>query len=154
MCLSLSKCITLTNDLIAGTELESTIINWKKKRMEYSQGFPVLGKQYWAPPDIFRDVSSSRYDRHFTVLGFTALDGSPVLCMVIIAGVQQKYEVETGLDIKAKIVGDPTDKYFFQKNRGKGKMFPMGPECITARGKTTPCLVRWSPCESITSQTL
>ncbi len=41
----------------------------------------------------------SHNDRHFNVLGFTALDGSPVLCMVIIAGVQQKYEIETGLDM-------------------------------------------------------
>ena len=49
----------------------------------------------------------SHNDRHFTVLGFTALDGSPVLCMVFIAGAQQKYEVNTGLDIEAKMVGDP-----------------------------------------------
>ncbi len=45
-CLSSSECIALANDLIAGTELESTIVNWKKKRMEYSQGSPVLGKKY------------------------------------------------------------------------------------------------------------
>ena len=70
----------------------------------------------------------SHNDHHFTVLGFTALDGSPVLCMVIIAGVQQKYEVETGLDIEAEMVGHPSDKDFFQKNRGKSKMYPMGPE--------------------------
>ncbi len=70
-----------------------------------------------------------------------------------IAGVQQKYEVETGLDIEAKIVGDVNNKDFFQKNRGKGKMFLMGPECIF-RGKTIPCLVRWYPSGCITSQIL
>ena len=47
-CLSSSECIALANDLIAGTELELTIIQWKKRRMEYFQGSPVLGKKYWA----------------------------------------------------------------------------------------------------------
>jgi len=46
-CLSTSECISLANDLIAGTELESRIIEWKKNRMEYSDGSPVLGKKYW-----------------------------------------------------------------------------------------------------------
>ena len=251
-CLSSSECIALANDLIAGTELESTIIQWKKRRTEYFEGSPVLGKKYWAlfkkrwahklvtkrgqkfamdrsnaltfanvkkmydevykcmadagvarllnePSSHYQGLLKTPYhlthpemclvvdevgsnisqrgdghiggqkyvceigtvpqnkvshnDRHFTVLGFTALDGSPVLCMVIIAGVQQKYEVETGLDIEAEMVGDPTDKDFFERNRGKGKMYPMGPECIF-RGKTIPCLVRWSPSGSITSQIL
>ena len=57
----------------------------------------------------------SHNDQHFTVLGFTTLDSSSVLCMVIIAVVQQKFEVETGLDIEAKMVDDPTDKDFFEK---------------------------------------
>ena len=251
-CLSTSECITLANDLIAGTELESTIIKWKKDRMEYFEGSPVLGKKYWMlfkrrwahklvtkrgqkfamdrsnaltysnvkkmydevydcmvdagvaryfdqPSSLNPKQLKSRYhlthpemclvvdevgsnisqrgdghiggqkymceigtvpqnkvshnDRHFTVLGFTALDGSPVLCVIIIAGVKQLYEVETGLDMDATIVGDSNDSDFFEKNRGKGKLYPMGPECIF-RGKTIPCLVRWSPSGSITSQIL
>ena len=79
----------------------------------------------------------SHNDRHFTVLGLTALDGSPVFCVIIIAGVKQMYEVKTGLDKDAKIVGDTYDSDFFEKNRGKGKLYPIGPECIFRR---RPCL--------------
>ena len=89
-------------------------------------------------------------DKHFTMLGFTALDGNPVLCLIIIAGVQEKFEVECGIDIDATPEGDPSDDDYFQKNRGKGNLFPMGPECLF-NGKTVPCMVRWSPSGSITS---
>ena len=96
---------------------------------------------------------SSINDQHFTVLGFTALTGEPVLCMIIVAGVIEAYEVETGIDIDAPVIGDPTDKDYFQNNAGKGKLFPKGPDCIF-NGKTVPCLVRWSPSGSITSKIL
>ena len=41
----------------------------------------------------------------------------------------------------------------FVKNRGKDKLYPMYPEC-NFRGKTIPCLVRWSPSGFITTQIL
>ena len=93
---------------------------------------------------------SAMNDKHFTMLGFTALSGEPVLCLIIIAGVQEKFEVECGIDIDAIPVGDPSDDDYFDRNRGKGKLFPMGPEC-EFNGVTVPCMVRWSPSGSITS---
>ena len=56
------------------------------------------------------------------MLGFTALYGQPVMCLVIISGVQEKWEVETGIDIDIVPVGDLGDPNFFV-------MFPLGPEC-------------------------
>ena len=37
-------------------------------------------------------------ENHFTLLGFTALSGAPVLCLKIIAGVREELSVETGID--------------------------------------------------------
>ena len=96
---------------------------------------------------------SSYNDRHFTCLGFTALTGEPVMCVVIVAGINEAYEVEVGIDSTAEVVGDPSDKDFFNNNRGKSKMFPTGPEC-RFNGKIIPTLVRWSPSGSITSDIL
>ena len=93
---------------------------------------------------------SSMNDKHFTILGFTALNGEPVLCLIIIAGVQEKFEVECGINIDATPEVDPSDADYFEKNHGKGKLFPMGPECCF-NGKTLPCMVQWSPSGSITS---
>ena len=77
------------------------------------------------------------------MLRFTALNGEPVICLIIIAGVQEKWAVECGIDVDVQPVGDPSDPDFFQNNMGKGKMFPLGPEC-TFNGKKVPTMVRWS----------
>ena len=114
----------------------------------------IAGKKYCCEKGYgVPQNKSSINDRHFTVLGFTALTGEPVLCVIIVAGVIEAYEVETGIDIDASVIGDPTDKDYFQNNAGKGKLFPKGPDCIF-NGKTVPCLVRWSPSGSITSKIL
>ena len=57
----------------------------------------------------------SHNDGHYTVLGFTILDGSPVLCVIIIASIKQKYDVETRLALDPKIVGDPPDSGFCEE---------------------------------------
>ena len=114
----------------------------------------IAGKKYCCEKGYgVPQNKSSINDRHFTLLGFTALTGEPVLCVVIIAGVIEAYEVETGIDIDAPVTGDPSDKDYFANNTGKGKLFPKGPECHF-NGKTVPCLVRWSPSGSITSKIL
>ena len=56
---------------------------------------------------------------HYAWIYYT-LDGSSVLYVIIIAGVEQKYQVETGLDVDTKIVCDAADSDIFAKNRGKG----------------------------------
>ena len=110
----------------------------------------IAGKKYVCEINSIPREQASHTDKHFTLLGFTALTGEPVLCLVIIAGVKEMYEVETGIDIDATPIGNPSDDDYFNKNRGKGKLFPMGPAC-TFNGKTIPCLVRWSQSGSITS---
>ena len=49
-------------------------------------------------------------------MGFTSLSGGAVLCVVIIAGVNQAYKVEAGIDLDAPIIGDPNDDDYFEKN--------------------------------------
>jgi len=93
-------------------------------------------------------------DKHFTLLGFTALTGEPVLCVIIIAGIQEKLNVESGIDpFVTETFGDASDKDYFDRNFGPGKLFPGGPTC-TFLGKDIPCMVRWTPKGSITSQIL
>lgn len=97
--------------------------------------------------------ASHSNEQHFTTLGFISLSGHPVICIIIIAGVRELCEIETGIDIEAEVVGHPSDPDYFKKNRGKEKLYLMGPECVY-NGKTVPCMVRWSPNGSITSEIL
>ena len=113
----------------------------------------IAGTKYICEINSIPRQQASHSDKHFTLLGFTALTGEPVLCLVIIAGVKEMFEVETGIDIDAAPIGDPSDDDYFNKNRGKDKLFPMGPACAF-NGQTIPCLVCWSPSGSITSEIL
>ena len=78
-------------------------------------------------------------DKHYTLLGLTALTGEPVMCIVIFAGTKEHAIVESGLDLSAPTFGSPSDPDFFEKNSGKGKRFPGGPTC-KFKGKQIPCL--------------
>ena len=95
----------------------------------------------------------SHQDKHFTLLGFTALNGDAVMCCVIFSGVMQNPQVETGADFTKSIIGDVEDPMFFENNFGEGKPFPGGPTCVF-RGKKVPCFVRWSEKGGITSTIL
>ena len=110
----------------------------------------IGGAKYYCARGWIPQNQASSNDKHFTVLGFTALNGKPVMCLVVIAGVHEKFEVECGINPDATEVGSRSDPDFFSKNQGKGKLFPMGPEC-TYNGKRVPTMVRWSPSGSITS---
>ena len=91
---------------------------------------------------------------HFTLLGFTTLSGEPVLCLVIITGVQEALNVESGIDpFFTETYGETSDVDYFDKNFGHGKLFPGGPIC-KFNNKEIPCMVRWTPKGSITSQIL
>ena len=54
-------------------------------------------------------------DKHFTLLGLTALNGDPVMCICIFAGVRESAIVETGMDIFAKREGDVSDDDYLKK---------------------------------------
>ena len=75
------------------------------------------------------------------------------MCVVIVAGINEAYEVEVGIDSTAEACGHPSDKDFCNNNRGKGKMFPTGLKC-KFNGKIIPTLVQWSLSGSITSEIL
>ena len=96
---------------------------------------------------------ASTKDKHFTLLGLTALNGDPVMCVVIFAGKRETKLYETGMDIFAEQIGEVGDEDFFEKNSGKGRRYPGGPTC-SFQGKTVPCLTRFSPKGSITSAIL
>ena len=113
----------------------------------------IAGKKYVCEIDSIPKEQASHTDKHFTLLGFTALTGESVLCLIIIAGIKQLYDVESGIDLDATPIGDHSDRDYFIKNKGKGKLFPMGPEW-TFNGNTIPCMVRWSQSGSITSEML
>ena len=59
----------------------------------------ITGTKYCCEHGTIPNNKVSHNDQHFTVLGFTALTGEPVLCVVIIAGVTQAFEVEMGIDL-------------------------------------------------------
>jgi len=69
--------------------------------------------------------SAATNSTHFTLLGFTAAMGEPVMCVVIIAAKTLRPEVITGLDILAPKEGDEEDPDFAKKNSGPGKMYPL-----------------------------
>ena len=96
---------------------------------------------------------SSNKDKHWTLLGLTSLAGDPVMCVVIFAGERRTPIYETGMDVFAEKIGEVTDDDYFLKNTGKDKRYPGGPTC-TFQGKEVPCLTRWSPKGSITSDIL
>ena len=113
----------------------------------------IGGQKYVCAKGTIPQVKVQHSERHFTLLGFTALSGEAVLCLIIISGTKEHLNVETGIDATKPITGDVTDKNFIENNFGKGKLFPGGPSC-EFRGKTIPCMVRWSPKGGITSEIL
>ena len=80
-------------------------------------------------------------DKHFTLLGFTALNGDAVMRCAIFSGVMQNPQAETGVDFTKTIIGDIEDPMFFKNNFGEGKPFPGEPTCLF-RGKEVPCFAR------------
>ena len=99
----------------------------------------------------YRKCSNS--EKRFTLIGLTALDGQPVMCVLILKGNRRNLSVETGIDITVIPDGQEDNNSFFFVNTGPGKYFP-GPPTCTFRGKEIPALVRWNESGSITSQIL
>ena len=52
-------------------------------------------------------------DKHFTVLGLTALNGDAIMCVVIFAGIREQAVVDTGMDVFAQQEGEVSDDGFY-----------------------------------------
>ena len=88
-------------------------------------------------------------DKHWTLLGLTALNGDPIMCVIIFAGIGSQAVVEIEMDVFVEQEGEDSDDDYFKKNSGKNKRYPRGPTC-TFQGTEVPCLTQWSPEGSIT----
>jgi hypothetical protein len=97
--------------------------------------------------------SASVNDTHFTVLGFTACTGEPIMCAVIVEGKTLKPDTVTGLNVFATKEGSENDADFISRNTGPDKMYPYGPTC-SFKGKDVPCIVASSDEGGITSKLL
>ena len=78
------------------------------------------------------------------------------MCVIIFSGERNRDLIELGVDPfieKEDIIGDVSDGDYIIKNTGKGKLFPTGPEC-QYKGKTIPCMCRWSKNGSMTGEIL
>ena len=64
-------------------------------------------------------------DAHFTVLGFTASTGEPLMCAIIFAAKELEYGWVQGLDVFADWVGEEDD--LKSNTGGEGKRYPQGP---------------------------
>ena len=55
----------------------------------------------------------------YTVLGVTFIDGTPLMCVLIIQGIEVHAHDCSGIDILSEPVGDVRDEDFVKKNTGK-----------------------------------
>ena len=103
--------------------------------------------------------SSSTKTGHFTSLGVTSLDGSPIMCVVIIKGKKREVLVESGIewdklnDIDDTHMQEKSDYVFFEDNFGDDKLFPGGPTC-TFKGKQVPAFITFTESGGIDGYTL
>jgi hypothetical protein len=89
-------------------------------------------------------------DSHFTVLGFTAADGDPLMCAIIFAAKSLREEWVLGFDPFTEWIGDENN---LNENWGEGKQYPFGLSC-NFKGKTIPCFCYCSEHGSITGHLL
>jgi hypothetical protein len=96
------------------------------------------------------EITAATSEAHFTVLGFTAATGEPVMCAIIFAASEMTQELQLGIDILAPMVeGDDS----VRGNYGPGKRYPGAPTC-NFRGKVVPPFLCCSPKGGITSELL
>jgi hypothetical protein len=107
-------------------------------------------EKYLCPKSGRPQQRSATKDSHFTVLGFTAADGNPLMCAIIFAAKSLREEWVSGFDPFSEWVGDENN---LAENCGEGKQYPFGPSC-TFKGKEVPCFCCCSENGSITGQLL
>ena len=78
---------------------------------------------------LFQGVATTN-DNHFTMLGFTASTGEPMMCAIILEGKTINSDAVTCIDVFAETVGNEADPDFVKNNTGPGKLYPcLGPTC-------------------------
>jgi len=110
----------------------------------------IGGQTYLCSRDGRPQQRAATKDAHFTVLGFTAANGEPLMCAIIFAAKSLKSEWVLGFDPFAEWIGGEEN---VSDNIGKGKAMPQGPECIF-NGKHIPTFCCCSENGSITGQLL
>jgi len=110
----------------------------------------VGGEKYLCGKQSRPQQRAATKDTHFTVLGFTAATGEPVMCAIIFAAKALQEQWKLGFDPFAKCIGGENDIHL---NIGEGKVYPQGPNC-TFNGKNVPCFCCSSESGSITGELL
>jgi hypothetical protein len=122
------------------------------------------GQKFMVASDMRAQIRNSFKDNHFTVLGFTAANGHPTMCAIIIAASKLKVTDVTGYnplsDDAQDIFGEEMEALQQEINEmkdehsnGTDRMFPFGPTC-TFNGVEVPTFVTCSKNGSINSQLL
>jgi hypothetical protein len=114
------------------------------------------GRKYVTERGTTPKTIAANTDKHFTVLGFTAANGDPVLCVIIFASEKELISGNwaTGIDpTVSPILDEDGEIMLTEDNFGEGKFYPSGPTCLF-RGKRVPYLPLVSPSGGITSDLL
>lgn len=72
----------------------------------------------------------STKSKHWTLLGFTVLDETSVICLLIFTGNDEVPLHATCMYVFAEVEGVPNDIDFLGKNCGPGKIYHGGPKCM------------------------
>jgi hypothetical protein len=86
----------------------------------------VGGQTYLCTKEGCMQQRAATKDAHFTLLGFTAANGKPIMCAIIFAAKAMKDDWITGFDPFVEWIGEEDE---IEKNMGDGKSLPLGPEC-------------------------
>jgi len=110
----------------------------------------VGGQTYLCTKDGRPQQRAATKDCHFTILGFTAASGDPIMCAIIFAAKTMKSEWVLGFDPFVEWIGEENN---VEENMGEGKAMPGGPQ-VMFRGKNVPCFCCNSENGSITGDLL
>ena len=111
----------------------------------------VGGEKFLCHISARPQIRAATKDSHFTVLGFTAANGEPVMCAVIFSAKSLCEEWVIGFNASAPWIGADDD--VDANTGGVDKRFPMGPVC-TFNGIEVPTLCCCSESGSITAHLL
>jgi hypothetical protein len=112
----------------------------------------IGGEKFMVASDQRALIRSSFSDCHFTVLGFTAGDGNPVCCVIILSGTDLKANHIMGVQPWIPVEGDVTEQ-LEENSGGLDKFYPFGPKCFH-NGHEISTYVTISENGSITSEIL